>query len=241
MLSHPHSHSHSQQFFRFIFLHRSWAADKDNLARSLQQLAAQAKTAHRSPLWLLIFPEGTITSDNERAKSVRYAEKQQIVRSALLTHTDAQDDFVGVLHPRSTGLLFCLRTLTHAVPDLKLLDITIGYPGVPFGSYPQEWYGLGSVFWRGVSPPLVRIHLKLYDLAPTAPDPVPSLSSSGEASPEEARAFELWLRGVWEKKEDKVRHFARLSAMAVTTGQDEMAMDLNPEQGPCEVVPIRQL
>jgi len=33
----------------------------------------------RSPLWLLIFPEGTITSDEERVKSVRYAEKQGVV------------------------------------------------------------------------------------------------------------------------------------------------------------------
>lgn len=50
-----------------------------------------------------------------------------------------QDDFVTVLHPRSTGLLFCLRTLLPEIPDLQLLDVTIGYPGVPFGKYPQNW------------------------------------------------------------------------------------------------------
>ncbi len=50
-----------------------------------------------------------------------------------------QDDFVTVLHPRTTGLLFCLRTLVPQIPDLQLLDVTIGYPGVPFGKYPQEW------------------------------------------------------------------------------------------------------
>lgn len=33
----------------------------------------------RSPLWLLIFPEGTITSDNERAKSKRYADRERVV------------------------------------------------------------------------------------------------------------------------------------------------------------------
>ncbi|WVW83048.1 hypothetical protein I302_105065 [Kwoniella bestiolae CBS 10118] len=63
----------------------------------------------RSPLWLLIFPEGTIS------------------------------DFATMLHPRSTGLLFCLRTLLPQVPDLQLLDVTIGYPGVPYGKYPQDW------------------------------------------------------------------------------------------------------
>ncbi|KAK6902968.1 hypothetical protein I203_108229 [Kwoniella mangroviensis CBS 8507] len=52
----------------------------------------------RSPLWLLIFPEGTIVSDEERVKSVKYAEREGI-----------------------------------------LLDVTIGYPGVPYGKYPQDW------------------------------------------------------------------------------------------------------
>lgn len=43
-------------------------------------LLAKAKPKEgRSPLWLLIFPEGTITSDEERAKSVRYADKEGIV------------------------------------------------------------------------------------------------------------------------------------------------------------------
>lgn len=51
---------------------------------------------------------------------------------------DGKDDFVTTLHPRSTGLLFCLRTLLPQVPDLQLLDVTIGYPGVPLGKYPQD-------------------------------------------------------------------------------------------------------
>lgn len=65
--------------FEFIFLKRSWAADKDNLTRSLTRLALKAKTGERTPLWLLIFPEGTIPSDDERAKSARYAKREGIV------------------------------------------------------------------------------------------------------------------------------------------------------------------
>ncbi|WWC69424.1 uncharacterized protein I206_103363 [Kwoniella pini CBS 10737] len=102
----------------------SWAADRDNLTLALTELGHQAQSGaenhtsetsgllrpkKRSPLWLLIFPEGTIP------------------------------DFVTMLHPRSTGLLFCLRTLLPQVPDLQLLDVTIGYPGVPYGKYPQDW------------------------------------------------------------------------------------------------------
>lgn len=76
-----HNANALQRFFRFIFMHRSWAADKDHLTQSLGDLARQATApGSRAPLWLLIFPEGTITSDDERAKSVRYADKQGVVR-----------------------------------------------------------------------------------------------------------------------------------------------------------------
>lgn len=136
---------------------RSWASDRDNLTRSLTRLGRHAratgetgnrnedaplldvsggKAEGRSPLWLLIFPEGTITSDEERAKSLKYAEREGIVSVHLAVLK--QDDFVTTLHPRSTGLLFCLRTLLPQVPDLQLLDVTIGYPGVPVGKYPQD-------------------------------------------------------------------------------------------------------
>nr|ODN88031.1 acyltransferase [Cryptococcus depauperatus CBS 7841] len=208
------------RFFNFIFLKRSWAADKDNLALALTQLGRKCRTdtgnleisnrlpsKKRPPLWLLIFPEGTIVSDEERIKSIRYAEREGI------------DDYVTSLHPRSTGLLFCLRTLLQEIPDLQLLDLTIGYPGVPYGKYPQDWYGLSSVFLRSVPPPTVHIHLHLHSLS--APDlKIPSLgttadtsdntglsSSTGLATPQEARAFELWLRGLWDAKEKRMSSF----------------------------------
>lgn len=191
------------------------------------------KTMQRTPLWLLIFPEGTITSDEERAKSVKYAQREGIVRVSHIPVTrpplTEQDDFVTLLHPRSTGLLFCLRTLLPQVPDLQLLDVTIGYPGVPLGAYPQEWYGLLSTFFRSVPPPTVHMHLHLYtDLAApsceipgliSAPLAQPEAHADGEgdvkmpadtglASPEEAKAFELWLRGVWTEKEARMKRFA---------------------------------
>lgn len=121
-----------QRNFRFIFMKRSWAADRENLTKSLRELGARARASGekveaasrrkmgpgsasqtstvgedgkdgtesspllanaqsgqdgRSPLWLLIFPEGTITSDEERVKSVRYAEREGIVSAILLLLT----------------------------------------------------------------------------------------------------------------------------------------------------------
>lgn len=138
---------------------------------------------------------------------------------------------MGVLHPRSTGLLFCLRTLLPAVPDLQLLDVTIGYPGVPFGKYPQEWYSLTSVFFRSVPPPTVRIHLHLHtNLGKTGGD-VPALNDlrAGEAAtPEETREFELWLRGIWAKKEALLEQWSHEPPV--------------PDAPPAfEIVPVQQL
>jgi lysocardiolipin and lysophospholipid acyltransferase len=107
----PTARADRQQFFRFIFLSRSWASDRTNLTLALTELGQKTKTSNdssvgsetqpllkedgqvataasgssqtmskRNPLWLLIFPEGTITSDDERVKSKRYADKEGIVR-----------------------------------------------------------------------------------------------------------------------------------------------------------------
>lgn len=124
------------RFFHFIFLHRNWASDRENLTMALKQLGRSD-----SPLWLLIFPEGTITSDEERAKSRVYAEKEGVVSDEIIpgSCSRGQPDFVTMLHPRATGLLFCIRALLPEVPNLQLLDMTIGYPGVPYGKYPQDW------------------------------------------------------------------------------------------------------
>ncbi|TXT06073.1 hypothetical protein VHUM_03546 [Vanrija humicola] len=206
--------------FRFVFLKRSWAEDKDNLTNSLQRLASEAKENDAKALF--VFPEGTIPSDEERPKSARYAKKQGV------------DDFVGLLHPRSTGLLFCLRTLLPSVPDLKLLDVTITYPEIPFGKYPQSWYSLPSVFFNGVPPPTIRLHLSLYSDLNSPKCEIPSLKASsptadGLAPEGEAREFELWLRKRWQAKEKRLEQTSKLSPF-------------EPEEGKkAVVVPIRQM
>ena len=154
-----------------------------------------------------------------------------------------QDDFVTMLHPRSTGLLFALRTLLPQIPDLKLMDITIGYPGVPYGKYPQDYYGLLSIFFRSVPPPSIHMHLHIYDDLASPDCPIPSLTTSnkpadetavkpdtGLASPEEARAFELWLRGVWQTKEKRMERFYQDHKFVSSEGENAR-----------EIVPVRQM
>jgi hypothetical protein len=40
-----------------------------------------------------------------------------------------QDDMRHTLLPRSTGLHYCLRSLSPQIPGLHLLDVTIAYEG----------------------------------------------------------------------------------------------------------------
>jgi hypothetical protein len=59
--------------------------DSALLDKSSTSTSTSTKSTGRSPLWLFIFPEGTITSDEERVKSKRYADKEGIVRILLFS------------------------------------------------------------------------------------------------------------------------------------------------------------
>lgn len=67
------------QMYRFIFLARSWASDKFQLARQLSKLGKKAQEEHK-PFTLILFPEGTLVSKDTRPISSKYAEKMGIVR-----------------------------------------------------------------------------------------------------------------------------------------------------------------
>jgi 1-acyl-sn-glycerol-3-phosphate acyltransferase len=142
-----------QRFFKFIFLARSWASDRANLTKALKNLSANAKgtntipgsskdgedsslldkttskkSSGRSPLWLFIFPEGTITSDDERVKSKRYADKEGIVRLFLfpltpwLIHLSAFPTYCA-MPPPIYRLSYCCPAVTcHLLTQDHPLD-----------------------------------------------------------------------------------------------------------------------
>lgn len=62
--------------FGFVFLERNWSADKEPFAKQLHAIAAE----NRSPgeqMAVLLFPEGTIVTDDTRQKSRSFAEKSK--------------------------------------------------------------------------------------------------------------------------------------------------------------------
>jgi Acyltransferase len=66
------------QFFDFIFLARSWASDRVQLASQLAFLGRQAEQGNK-PLSLILYPEGTLISENTKPISKKFADKMGIV------------------------------------------------------------------------------------------------------------------------------------------------------------------
>ncbi|KAL4267625.1 Phospholipid/glycerol acyltransferase domain-containing protein [Pleurotus pulmonarius] len=190
------------QFFRFIFLARSWASDRVALARQLSRLGKQAQEEDK-PFLFLLYPEGTLVSKDTRPISKKFAEKQGI------------PDMKHTLLPRSTGLHHSLRSLVPRIPQLKLIDATVVYPGIPPMGYGQTYYTLRSIFMNGVPPPVIHIHLRVFDVQKEVP--IGDLSSSNPSAlpnpssrkntvetdiPEAEKAkFDLWLRNLWREKD----------------------------------------
>lgn len=212
----PHSRLHfqkSMQMYRFIFLTRKWDSDKHYLARHLSKIARLASDKVQTPgargaaskLLLLIFPEGTLVSPLTRPISKKFADKSGI------------EDCKNMLLPRSTGLLFALRTLAADISDLKLVDFTIGYPGVPSPGRAQEFYTLRSTFMQGVGPPAVHMHFTVLSLQPSAANAPPlgtlpataALAAKDESTPEEHAAFDSWLLNRWRQKDEQMSRFYR--------------------------------
>jgi 1-acyl-sn-glycerol-3-phosphate acyltransferase len=70
------------QLFNFIFLSRSWASDRVRLASNLAALGRLAEE-NDNPLCLILYPEGTLVSQQTRPISKKFADKMGIVSSIL--------------------------------------------------------------------------------------------------------------------------------------------------------------
>ncbi|KAJ6519558.1 acyltransferase-domain-containing protein [Mycena sanguinolenta] len=196
------------QFFNFIFLARSWVSDRAQLASSLSALGKAAEE-HDNPLVFFLYPEGTVVSKDTRPISKKFADKMGI------------DDMTNMLLPRSTGLQYSLRSLAPRIPDLKLLDMTTVYPGIPPMGYGQSWYTLRSIFLNGVAPPAIHYHIRVFSMGDV---PIGDLSKTNRtANPktpavevdipeEEKAAFDLWLRELWHEKDRSITRWFEASS-----------------------------
>ncbi|KAJ8329833.1 hypothetical protein O5D80_002026 [Batrachochytrium dendrobatidis] len=183
-------------FFEFLFMARKWSKDKPTLQFNL----TRAKN-DKLPIWLLIFPEGTVITDDTRSKSQAYAKK-----------ADISDNPDNVLIPRSTGLYNSLLLLQ---PDVEYLyDFTIGYSGLAEHDCPYDMYPTTKVFFEGRGPKQIHVHVDKFKIvtlpgfaiaegAESETKAVEGNPMDGDTNPE----FSLWLRKRFLEKDELLRQF----------------------------------
>eukprot|EP01064_Diplonema_japonicum_P028414 TRINITY_DN4353_c3_g1_i1.p1 TRINITY_DN4353_c3_g1~~TRINITY_DN4353_c3_g1_i1.p1 ORF type:complete len:365 (+),score=33.07 TRINITY_DN4353_c3_g1_i1:30-1097(+) len=126
--------------FRFIFLSREWNKDKEQLS-----LLIKYYKHYKEQSTILIFPEGTDLHKSALAKSVTYAEKNNL------------PVLKNVLYPRSTGTQFILDSMSDCFE--AVWDITIAYKDRVPGERPDE-----MKLAKGLFPKEVHVHLKRHPM-----------------------------------------------------------------------------
>ncbi|XP_066451215.1 lysocardiolipin acyltransferase 1 [Eleutherodactylus coqui] len=119
----------AMQVAAFIFIRRKWEEDKSHFEAMLDYFCDI-----KEPLQLLIFPEGTDLTENTKARSHEFAEK------------NALEKYEYVLHPRTTGFTFIVHRLREGNNLDAIHDITVAYPhNIPqtekhilMGNFPKE-------------------------------------------------------------------------------------------------------
>ena len=152
-----------------------------------------------------------------------------------------------MLLPRSTGLHTTLLSLSQ-LPSLYLMDVTVGYPGVPRGGYGQAYYTLKSIFFEGIAPPEVHYHIRLYNVQRDVPLYAPSTSSIPQAikedpslnleqrkvlaqsmprephllepGEEDKQTFDKWLRERWFEKDELMEKWYQGGQKRLGTGSE---------------------
>ncbi|XP_020839407.1 lysocardiolipin acyltransferase 1 isoform X1 [Phascolarctos cinereus] len=134
----------AMQAAAYIFIHRRWKDDKSHFENMLNYFCDI-----QEPLQLLIFPEGTDLTENSKAKSNEFAEKNGL------------EKYEYVLHPRTTGFTFVVECLKEGNNLDAIHDITVAYPH----NIPQTEKHL----LNGNFPKEIHFHISRYPLE-TLPD-----------------------------------------------------------------------
>jgi len=105
--------------------------------------------------------------------------------------------------------------------------------GIPKLGYGQDYFTLRSIFFDGIPPPAIHLHLRIFDVPATTPTlnggdagiqtvPIGNLAAASSAAPpdpqarrtvevdippQEKEVFDKWLRDLWESKDEDMERF----------------------------------
>ncbi|KAJ3348945.1 hypothetical protein HDU91_006446 [Kappamyces sp. JEL0680] len=196
--------------FEFIFLARKWKIDRPRIRQALQQAQSD-----KTPLWLLVFPEGTLVCEETKPKSIEYAKKKDIVFEA--DH---------VLLPKCTGLFHILRSLRGRAE--YLYDITIGYSGHAATEFAYDKFPLDVVFFEGRGPRAIHLHVDRFQIGD-----IPGISNQAY-DPEEKvpPEFEQWLYQRFVEKNALLQEYYRSGTFPDTSNEGigfKQSLHVSPE------------
>lgn len=128
----------------FIFLSRKWTHDRHKFLRRISRLT------FFKPFSFLIFPEGTTLCENSLKKSNEFAAKEGIKPTR------------HVMIPRTLGMYTSVLAVKENIEGIW--DFTICYSDIPSylvtGEYPEDVYGLKSLFGEQRAPRNIHFVLK---------------------------------------------------------------------------------
>lgn len=162
----------------FIFLDRDWKTDEKIISEQVQELTYNESW----PLWLGMFPEGTVFNEHTHDRTVAYAKKNGL---PVPKH---------VLLPRARGLQ---KTLSSLYTSINVLyDFTIWFSDIPEDSSGEQEFSLQKIYLAGKSPREIRIHIRAFTIneIPFGEDP---------------KVFEQWLIDRWMEKDALMEKLAQ--------------------------------
>ncbi|GAA5807820.1 hypothetical protein MFLAVUS_001199 [Mucor flavus] len=165
--------NYGMRFFDFIFLKRKLALDQETIESNLER----SKKSDQ-PMWLVLFPEGTVVSPCTRKRSKEFAEKNNL-----------RDNRYTLL-PRSTGLRLCTTTLDDSVE--YMYDFTIGYSGVGPNEIPEQVYTIQSIFFFKHFPKKIHVQVRRFKI---------------DSIPKAEEEFNQWVHERWIEKDELMGHF----------------------------------
>jgi hypothetical protein len=111
-----------------------------------------------------------------------------------------------------------------------MLQVTDRIIGIPPMQYGQDYYTLRSIFFDGVAPPEIHVHLRMFevngnvpigDLAGTSgtktPDPNAKYTVEVDIPDHEKHIFDTWLRKLWMEKDESMDNFFKTGLFELAT------------------------
>ncbi|KAJ3086406.1 hypothetical protein HK100_008710, partial [Physocladia obscura] len=129
--------------------------------------------------------------------------------------------------PRSTGTFLAISDLLPSITDV--FDLTISYSSVPAPSHrTTEIFQILSpdrMFLERQSPKTIHLHFKKYSVYQI---PGFRIDDMRESQDHRKALFDIWLRGVWLKKDESLDMFYKYGELSLAAKEPRLKVKLAP-------------